>query len=255
MRINGLVLAGGILDNNFKDRTHVTSEALLPIGQRLMVEYVVQALKNSHSIDKIAVVGPLEQLQDKFSGDSDIVLAPGGETVALSVVSGLEVLPESDLVIVSSSDIPLISGHSLDGLISACMEAGPADIYYPIVERSLSERTYPSAQRTYVRLTDGSFTGGNVFLLRPEIVPSRIEVADELIALRKDPLALCKTIGTGFIAKFLLRQLSIRDAEERVSQLLKLKAVAVKCNYPEIGMDVDKPSDLDLVKRVMGIVS
>jgi len=255
MRINGLILAGGTLDDKLRDRTQVTNEALIPLGQRFMVEYVAQAIKKSDSVSKIAIVGPVDQLRDKFKDDPDIVLAPGGDTVALSVVNGLGVLPESDYVLISSSDIPLISGQSLEGFISACKEAGPADIYYPIVERSLSERTYPGAQRTFVRLTDGSFTGGNVFLLRPEIVSSRVKIADELIALRKDPIALCKTIGPGFIAKFLLRKLSIREAEEKVSKLLNLRAVAVRCNYPEIGMDVDKPSDLDLVEQVLGIVS
>jgi molybdopterin-guanine dinucleotide biosynthesis protein A len=256
MRINGLILAGGTLDDRLRDRTQVTEEALIPIGQRFMVEYVVQAIKKTESVGKIAIVGPVEQLRDKFQDDADIVLAPGGDTVALSVLNGLAVLPESEFVLTASSDIPLINGQSLEGFIASCMQLGTADIYYPIVERSLSEQTYPGAQRTFVRLTDGSFTGGNVFLLRPEIVASRVKIADELIALRKDPVALCKTIGPGFIVKFLLRQLSIREAEEKVSRLLGLKAVAVKCNYPEIGMDVDKPSDLDLVEQVMlGIVS
>lgn len=254
MQINGLILAGGQVDDQLRDRTQVTEEALIPIGQRLMVEYVVQAVKNS-GIDKIAVVGPVEQLREKFKEDPQIVLAPGGETVALSVVNGLKVLPPSDFVLISSSDIPLVNGPVLKGFIAACLELGEADIYYPIVERRISERFYPQAERTFVKLADGTYTGGNVFLLRPEIVASRVELADELISLRKDPLALCRTIGPGFITKFLLRQLTVKEAEEKASALLKLKALAVICDYPEIGMDVDKPSDLDLVEQVLGIVS
>ena len=62
---------------------------------------------------------------------------------------------------------------------------------------------------------------------------------------------MCKTIGFGFILKFLLRRLSIKEAEEKFSRLLGFKGVAVKCIYPEISMDVDKPSDLDLVEQVL----
>lgn len=255
MEINGLILAGGEVDDRLRDRTHVTEEALIPIGQHFMVEYVVQAVKNSGTVGKTAVVGPVEQLQEKFKEDSEIVLAPGGETVALSVVNGLEVLPPSDYVLICSSDIPLVNGPALKGFVTACLEMGAADIYYPIVERSISEKHYPQAERTFVKLADGSFTGGNVFLLRPEIVASRIDVADYLISLRKDPIALCKAIGAGFITKFLLRQLTVKEAEEKASALLDLKALAVKCDYPEISMDVDKPSDLDLVEQVLGIVS
>lgn len=256
MQINGLILAGGTVDDKLKDRTQVTDEALIPIGQRLMVEYVVQAMKKSNCIEKIALVGPVEHLRDKFQNDPDIVLASGGETVAGSVVNGLAVLPPSEHILVASSDIPLINATALRGFIAACMEAGSADFYYPIVERGLSESMFPGAHRTYVKLIEGSFTGGNVFLMRPEIVSSRVKLADELISLRKDPVALCKTIGPGFIIKFILRQVSIKEAEEKFSKLLGFKGVAVKCIYPEIGMDVDKPSDLDLVEQVLlGIVS
>ena len=256
MQINGLILAGGTVDDRLRDRTQVNDEALIPIGQYVMVEYVVQAMKKSKAIDKIVVVGPVEQLRDKFKEDPDIILAPGGSTVAGSVVNGLSVLPPSEYVLVASSDIPLINATALKGFIADCMELESADFYYPIVERGLSESIFPGAHRTYVKLIEGSYTGGNVFLLRPEIVASRVALADELISLRKDPYGLCKTIGPWFIFKFLLRQISIKEAEEKFSKLLGLKGVAVKCIYPEIGMDVDKPSDLDLVERVLlGIVS
>ncbi len=255
MEINGLILAGGQVNDKLRDRTQVTEEALIPIGQRFMVEYVVQAVKNSDTVDKIAIVGPVEQLQEKYKDDPQIILSPGGETVALSVVNGLKVLPSSDFVLICSSDIPLVNGEALKGFVDTCLNMSKADIYYPIVEQKAHERLYPQAERTFVKLADGTYTGGNVFLLRPEIVASRVELADKLIDLRKDPLALCKMIGPGFITKFLLRQLTVNEAEEKASALLNLKALAVKCDYPEIGMDVDKPSDLDLVEQVLGIVS
>lgn len=256
MQINGIILAGGTVDERLKNRTNVNDEALIPIGKYFMVEYVVKAMKGSKSIDKIALVGPVEHLRPKYADDPDIVLVPGGGSVAGSVVNGLGALPSSDFVLVASSDIPLINASALRGFISSCLAAGDADFYYPIVERSLSEKKFPGATRTYIKFSEGSFTGGNVFFIRPEIVSSRVDLADELISLRKDPFKLCKAIGPGFIIKFLLRRLTIKEAEEKFSKLLGLKGIAVNCIYPEIGMDVDKPSDLDLVERVLfGTVS
>lgn len=251
MKINGIILAGGSVDEKLKTRTDVNDEALIPIGQHIMVEYVVGAMKNSNFVEKIAVAGPVEQLRERVEEDSNLVLVPGGETVAGSVVNGLAVLPPSEFVLVASSDIPLISAAAIRWFIRACMETGRADFYYPIVERGLSESKFPGANRTYINFVEGSFTGGNVFLMRPEIVESRVHLADQLISLRKDPIGLCKTIGFGFILKFLLRRLSIKEAEEKFSRLLGFKGVAVKCIYPEISMDVDKPSDLDLVEQVL----
>ncbi|HHX94470.1 MAG TPA: NTP transferase domain-containing protein [Clostridia bacterium] len=251
MQVNCIILAGGAVDERLRARTEVNDEALIPIGQHIMVEYVVGAMKNSNFVKKIALVGPVEQLKARVREDFNIVLVPGGETVARSVVNGLAVLPPSEFVLVASGDIPLINTAAVKWFIEACMEAGEADFYYPIVERSLSESKFPGAHRTYINFVEGSFTGGNVFLMRPEIVESRVHLADELISLRKDPVGLCKTIGPGFILKFLLRRLTIQEAEEKFSQLLGFKGVAVKCIYPEIGMDVDKPSDLDLVEQVL----
>lgn len=251
MQINGVVLAGGAVGDNLKSSTGVNDEALIPIGNHLMVEYVVSALEETGSVGKIAVVGPVEHLEEKLGGHPNVVLVPTGGSVAGSVVNGLSVLPPSEYVLVACSDIPLITPAALKGFLSSCREAGIADFYYPIVERSLSESKFPQARRTYVNLIEGSFTGGNVFLMRPEIVASRVDLADQLISLRKDPLGLCKAIGLMFIIKFLLRRLSIKEVEEKFSKLLGFHGVAVKCVYPEIGMDVDKPSDLDLVKQVL----
>ena len=251
MEINGVVLAGGAVGDHLEASTGVKNEALIPIGNHLMVEYVVRALENSGSVGKIAVAGPVKQLREKLGDGSNIVLVPTGDTVAGSVVNALSVLPPSEYVLVACSDIPLITPAALKGFLNACMEAGSGDFYYPIVERGLSESRFPEAHRTYVNLVEGSYTGGNVFLMRPEIVASRVDLADELISLRKDPLGLCKTIGLMFIIKFLLRRLSIQEVEEKFSKLLGFRGVAVKCVYPEIGMDVDKPSDLDLVKQVL----
>lgn len=251
MQINGVVLAGGTVSDTLRGSTDVNNEALIPIGNYLMVEYVVRALENSGAVGRIVVVGPVEQLSEKLGDRANISLVPTGDTVAGSVVNGLSVLPPSEFVLVACSDVPLITPAVLKGFLNSCMEAGDADFYYPIVERGLSESRFPEAHRTYINLVEGSFTGGNVFLMRPEIVPSRVALADELISLRKDPLGLCRTIGFTFIVKFLLRRLSIKEVEEKFSRLLGFRGVAVKCIYPEIGMDVDKPSDLDLVKQVL----
>jgi len=43
--------------------------------------------------------------------------------------------------------------------------------------------------------------------------------------------------------------LSIKEIEERIEKILHFKGAAIVTPYAEIGIDVDKPSDLDLVER------
>ena len=116
MKINGIILAGGSVDEKLKTRTDVNDEALIPIGQHIMVEYVVGAMKNSNFVEKIAVAGPVEQLRERVEEDSNLVLVPG-ETVAGSVVNGLAVLPPSEFCTRCQQRYSLTVQLQSDGLL------------------------------------------------------------------------------------------------------------------------------------------
>jgi hypothetical protein len=61
-------------------------------------------------------------------------------------------------------------------------------------------------------------------------------------------------LGVGFVIKFLLRLLTLAEAERKVSQLLgMIKGVVVISKYPEVGVDIDKPNDLELAYKAMGV--
>jgi hypothetical protein len=62
---------------------------------------------------------------------------------------------------------------------------------------------------------------------------------------------LSRQIGLLFILKFLLKRLSLSEVELQFSKLLSIKGKAIVLDYPEIGIDVDKPSDLELVRKIL----
>lgn len=49
--------------------------------------------------------------------------------------------------------------------------------------------------------------------------------------------------------KFLLHRLTLSDIELRASELLGFRGKAVVSHYPEIGMDVDKEEDWQLLEK------
>jgi len=77
----------------------------------------------------------------------------------------------------------------------------------------------------------------------------------KVVTFRKKPWKLAKILGLSFVVKLFLKQLSLAELEKRASQLLGVRGVAIISPYPEIGTDVDKPSDLELAERIMGAVS
>ena len=51
--------------------------------------------------------------------------------------------------------------------------------------------------------------------------------------------------------KYLFRCLTVADLENKLSQLLQLKARAIPCDLSAIGTDVDKLSDLTVVRKAL----
>ena len=73
----------------------------------------------------------------------------------------------------------------------------------------------------------------------------------EMISLRKHPLRMSRLLGPRVLVKAAVRTLSADDVARRIEKLLGLRGRAVFTPYPEIGVDVDKPSDLALVREVL----
>jgi 2-phospho-L-lactate guanylyltransferase (CobY/MobA/RfbA family) len=128
---------------------------------------------------------------------------------------------------------------------------------YPIVTRKACLEKYPHMKRTYLKTAEGMFTGGNMMILSTEFLKRNQERISEAYNARKNPVKLASMIGCGFLFKLILAQvlspslLPIPVLEKSLSKALKCKVVAIRTDYPEIGADVDKPSDLAEVQTVL----
>jgi GTP:adenosylcobinamide-phosphate guanylyltransferase len=248
-----IILAGSLNNGKLKECSSASAEALIRIGNKYMVEYVADALKEAEAIGDIVVSGPKEDLKEIFKDYQGLDIVDGGSTIIKSLLNALEFLDSKDTsrILVVTSDIPLITGKIIDSFLEKC-SGQDGDIIYPIVAKSLNQVKFPGVERTYVKLREGFYTGGNIFLVNPLIIKPCALKAEEVIKLRKEPLKLARYIGFRYLFKYLFGKLSIKDAEERVSQLFNIKGKAIPVSFPEIGVDVDKPSDLRLVENILG---
>jgi len=244
--IDALVLAGSPNDGALRPCSPVSYEALIPIKGKLMVDYVVEALRQCSRIGRIAIVGPRDELARHFNGSSQLVLVEHGRGLTENVLLGLKQLPGAKRVLLLTSDIPLITPRAIEDFLDLC-DRGDADLYYPIVPREVVEGRFKASQRTYVQLKEGVYTGGNIFLLNPNVVEECMPRGQKLVDARKNPLQMCRLVGFLFMIKFLMKNITLEEAQLTVSRSLGLKGRVVISRYPEVGVDVDKPSDLELV--------
>lgn len=249
MSVDALVLAGGSTKGLTTDE-NIPTKALIDIGDRPMIEYTLDALKGSREIDNIIVVLPSSVSEEPwFNKIDEVVHADGSLTDNFYAGLGKVVSDSKSIkkVLAISADVPLLTAEAVDDFLDRCTEEN-ASIYYPIVAKEDMEAKYPDVERTYMRLYEGKFTGGNLFLFDPRIAVRNKEALKKASEARKSPLKLIRILGFEFIVKFVFHWLTVRGLERKVSEVIGAKGVAVNTPYVEISIDVDKESDLELVK-------
>ncbi len=243
-KIDVVIMAGG---GGIREDDPV--KALLPIGSRVMLDYVLQALGESQHIGRLVLVGSPE-LRSHYLGQERLLFAKGGSTPLESFAAGVNVLDSTNAwVMACTADIPFLTPQAVDDFIGQCVEK-LADFYYPVIKKETVEREFPGVERTYVKLRDGIFTGGNLLLVKREILKDTLSQAEGFVRMRKKPIALARQVGFGILLRYFFGLLTISLAEERVSKLVGVRGRAVISEYPEIGVDVDKVSDLELLERL-----
>lgn len=248
--IDALVMAGGGKADPLTDQEGVTNKAFIPIHGKPLLVYLLGGLSSTASVNKIVIVGPEEDLAALQQQGFSFTLVPEVGTMLENASAGLNEVDPDQLCMIVTGDIPLIDETVVEDFLKLC-QPFDADFYYPILTQESCERRFPETKRTYVRLQDGTFTGGNVVLIRPSWFFKNRHRLEMFIINRKKPLKLLRMLPPTFIIKFLFRRLSVADLEKKLSQLLLLQARAVPCDLVEIGTDVDKPSDLMVVREAL----
>lgn len=248
--INCIVMAGGG-NGELVQQEKVINKALIPIGSQPMISYVLSTFRQVEAINRIIVAGPVKDLsflKERFN----IELIPEEGTILQNLLAATSVLDKHSHVLISSADIPLVSPDAVTDFIQKCYPYDH-DFYYPIVSREKSEALFPGVQRTYVYFKEGTFTGGNIFLVNSVKIEPTVPKMEKFLKDRKNPVKLISLLGPGTVLKFLRKKATIPYLEERFSSLLDLKSRAVISDYPAISFDVDKPGDLVQVKKFMGL--
>jgi GTP:adenosylcobinamide-phosphate guanylyltransferase len=157
MRVDAIVLAGAKNDGRLRDASSEPYEAFIEIGDRVMVDYVVSALRSCSLINRVVLVGPQELRQHIATPDAEFTV--GGGSMIESIRMAIEYLSPQEKVLLVTGDIPLITEEAITDFLQRCQSV-QADIYYPVVRREANESKYPGARRTYMHLTEGEIKEG-----------------------------------------------------------------------------------------------
>jgi GTP:adenosylcobinamide-phosphate guanylyltransferase len=246
---NALILAGTKKKGSLEIAENVDNKALIMIDDKPMIAYIVDALNNSENIDKIIVVGPKNELYPYIGKKVEEILNPGN-SILENMERGLNFFNSDDNLLLLTSDIPLITPEAIDEFLNICTKRKLC-IGYPIITKDNIIKKYPETERTYVKMKEGILCGGNIVFFKPEVFFQNKELIQGLFNNRKNNLKNAKILGLKCILKFLFKTLTIEDAEKRVTDIIGYNSGAVMVSYPEIMIDLDKLSDLKLIRNCL----
>jgi len=253
MAFHAIVLGGGLLtaEEPLYESAPDGHRSLIPIGDKPMAQWVMDALTNSEAVKSITVMGltpesglhstkPLDFLPD--SGDLF-------DNIKVGVLHAAEILPEQDKVILASSDIPAIQPEMVDWLATQIPQNPEALIYYNVIQKETMEQRFPQAGRSYVRFKDISVCGGDLNLIDKRLFTVERPIWKKLAANRKHPLRQAGLLGLDNLLLVALHLVTLDGAVKRICNRLSLKAAALRCPYAEMAMDADKPHQLEILRK------
>jgi GTP:adenosylcobinamide-phosphate guanylyltransferase len=229
------------------------NKAMLDIAGRPMIQWVVQALSASKNIDHIIISGINQPLS--FTCPKPFTVLPNHSDMLDNIRSAVEHIckenPTAQYSLIVASDIPALTTEMVDWMVGQVNQT-PADVYYNTVSRTLMETRYPDSHRTYVKLKDTEICGGDMNAINLGIFKNSKPVWQDLINTRKNPLQQARIIGLDLLVRVMLRRITLEDAAALISRRLGIVGKAIVSPYAEIGMDVDKPGQLEIIKKDLG---
>jgi GTP:adenosylcobinamide-phosphate guanylyltransferase len=249
--MDAVLTAGGIpqTDEALYSYSRGGSKALIDVAGKPMIQWVLDALGEAHTIERVVLIGLTDRSNLTCKKPLTYLSNQGKmlDNLKAGTAKVLELNPKAKYVLFISSDIPSLKGNMVDWVVNTCLETSD-DLYYNVIRREDMEERFPNSKRTYTHLKDMDVCGGDLNLARISIVNKNSDFWNGLIEARKNPAAQAGMIGPDIIFKYLFHQLTIDDVIKRVADKLGLKGRAIVCPYPEIGMDVDKPHQLEIMR-------
>ena len=237
-----LILAGqreGVEDP-LCEAAGVTHKAEIPVLGIPMLHRVISALSKAKLSDKLYISG--------YSG-GNLKQVSNGKGPADSVALGLKEISQYPCLI-TTCDHALLTSEIVESFIDGARKAG-TDICVGFATETVIQAEYPETKRTYLRFSDEAVSGCNLFYIANENGAKAIEFWQSVQHLRKNPIKLARKVGVLVGLKYAARRLRLMGAFEYAAERIGITAAPVLLPFAEAAIDVDKPSDLDLVESIL----
>jgi GTP:adenosylcobinamide-phosphate guanylyltransferase len=249
--MDAVVTAGGIPqpDELLYPYTQGKPKAMLDIGGKPMVQWVLDAIGGAKQVENVVLIGLTAE--SGVTCTKPLSFIPNKASMIENLLAGIqkvmEINPSATKALLVSSDIPGITPEMIDWEIETTLQSD-VDLCYNVVKREVIEARYPGSKRTFTKLKDMDVCGGDMNVVHTSVAMKNHEIWEKLVASRKNPVKQAAIIGFDTLFLMMLRLMSLEDGVKRVASRLHMTGMAIVCPYAEIAMDVDKPHQLEMMR-------
>jgi GTP:adenosylcobinamide-phosphate guanylyltransferase len=222
----------------------VSHKGLIELGGETLLARVLAALRAAGAT-RIAVSTNDQALAARLPEGVERLAST--DSPSLSVRQGVESLGTP--VLVTTVDHALLQPEWVRQFIDNA--PADADIAVLMAPEGVVREAAPGTRRTYLRFRDRRYSGCNLFLLRTPKALAAVDLWRRVEAHRKQPLRMAMLIGPQMLLGYALGLLTLDAAVALVGRRAGVTAAAVLSPYGLAAVDVDKPADLDLVRRIV----
>ena len=240
-------------ETEFPESQGVSAKALIPVGGEPMLARVVRTLLASRSVVRVIVLAQeaealLGQAPAWIRDDERVVGADSGDGISTSIaaIAGSAAAPWP--VLVTTADHALLTSEMVETFLAG---AAGGDAAFAVVDRATIERAHPETRRTWLKFSDGHYSGANLFALAGPDAARALHFWSRIERDRKKVMKMLTFFGPTIFLRALTRTISLDGVAARVGKALRLRLTAVRLPFAEAAIDVDKLADLELVERIL----
>lgn len=233
----------------------VRCKSLAQVNGTPMIFRVLDALASAVSIQKAHLCGPPKAIVDlepelrEYIASEKVSWMENQTTPSLSAYEAMKTLPESNAILLTTSDHALLTSEIVEYFCHEAYGSG-CDVVAAVARRETVMDAYPETSRTSYRFKDGEYCSCNLFAFltpRSRTVPSFWRQIEQQ---RKNPLKVIRILGWWTVLRYLTGTLTLPKAMEQLSRQLGCRAGIVVMPYPEAAIDVDSAADLSFVQQI-----
>jgi GTP:adenosylcobinamide-phosphate guanylyltransferase len=222
----------------------------MDVAGKPMIQWVLDALGGAKHVDNIIIAGlsPKNELKCKkpvyYLSNQGRMLS----NIVAGVQKSLELNKKGQYVLIVSADIPALKPEMVDWLVETSRKTKD-DLYYGVCSKEVMEKRYPGSARTYTRLKDMELCGADINVTHVRMAIEHLEMWESLIGNRKSPLKQAGLIGLGTLWNVFTHNITLDELVATVCKRIGIKGRAIVWPYAEACMDVDKPHQLELMRK------